>query len=167
MARSEADHPHQSSSEVKREWSYTSAPHTPSWRAQGHKNLCQNCFQNAQCWRSHSYMFSYLPHHTLQFLLFPKKGTMWKRKWRRKRKIKEKRGNGRRREENYREHQRYRGGRRVLKGKRVSRRKKQLKLKKLKIRSNGGEGTEIILFEVWDFTGGAFCEWLQVPPKLC
>ena len=30
-----------------------------------------------------------------------------------------------------------------------------------------GEGTEITLFEVWDFTGGAFCEWLQVPPKLC
>jgi hypothetical protein len=42
-----------------------------------------------------------------------------------------------------------------------------LKMKKLKIRKKGGEDREIIFFEVWDFTGGAFCEWFHVPPKLC
>jgi hypothetical protein len=35
--------------------------------------------------------FLCLPHHTLQFLLFPKKGTMWKRNCRREMKVKKRR----------------------------------------------------------------------------
>jgi hypothetical protein len=42
----------------------------------------------------------------------------------------------------------------------LSRRKKKLKLNKLKIRKKGEKAQKVILFEMWDFTGGVFSEWL-------